>query len=1046
MTTGAQLASITSKKIMSSEDFGARMLSYLRGLATDNMQLRWPQGSFQTALTLSGAVDSISVDGTSQATDGLGHLLDPTLTPFTLTAAFANATGVTYEVGLAWIDEPADVQVNPRTGLPEYTYYVEEIGEEAEPDSVVLAGGGNLTFTVNSVTLSGDDNSGRTVRVFKKTPGPGATTKAVAIQELTVSYSAPNNTITTTDGQLMGQATGSVSLDASDYLVQLVGVSIKSGTTISGTDPGYCFIGTVLGNGPAATPVTFDITGQNVNQASAASEIGIIPVTGPAPISWAISATDVQSAFQEVVDDLGVKGSATLGSALIGVRPADFTTSAIGNPSTDGGGLGTTGDGDEPDSVLDALTNADAAIVASRAFTATLSSGHASVRQTADFVGASSIDQVNALGGGGRFLVHPHGSTDYEFSAQGGLGGSGNFPYVEGASGVLPHIAVPDTAAAEHTLYGSFKRLRFKTNDATFAWALDGGAAGRNTVFMDDCFVESGHSVWRGFSGESFPQRKVVIRNTEFGPGTAAGLFDAALKILGAGTGANMSGAIVFENCLIRGPHSSSTSVGVVDISNFVGNAWIGIGSITFRDCLILHDNDPDINTVRINNCHIPVTFDNCEIRGVAQQTVSIVRLGATAAPHVNFFNTKIYSPHGARAIEGEVVKGRWYGLDVIYGSTTRTSAFTTQQLISVVCQNVSGWTAARLDVRDMKVRIDDSVNPSAQVGALIEFGGSGGTQDTAHRNCHIDGLYIECETNYVLNNSLVTIHGSFQGDACSVRNLNVRLPDNGFTASTVTNGSTRAAAVELLGVATSDVPLYAHGIYITNLEKQNANQSALVGILCRHVHGGNFQIQITGGTNDIGAGVHIDEDAAADGDDVGTMLSQLQFGVAGTGSTEYLDAPCTVEAPCVLRDLSFLGTKDSYTAGGIGAVKCITGAHNVIIDGIHGVGGTSAAFDETTIVDLGAGSGNQLFKLAVDNTQATGRTTAHIIGTGTLQRIGNCWIRSDGSDHAGYINLTGNGSYTHDNMLISNDATTPTVTNSGTGATDADNQTRVSL
>ena len=158
MTTGAKLASITLKKLMGFEDFGARMLDYLRGLNQEATKRTWPEGAFDALMGLSSpGNDQVRIDLNANSdgfiSDGDGHL--PDLKQITRIADFVNTTAVTFEVGAGYITTPRQIQINPRTGKPEFGHLEEQIGESTVPD-VVTDNGGTITFDLNGL-LGTDD-------------------------------------------------------------------------------------------------------------------------------------------------------------------------------------------------------------------------------------------------------------------------------------------------------------------------------------------------------------------------------------------------------------------------------------------------------------------------------------------------------------------------------------------------------------------------------------------------------------------------------------------------------------------------------------------------------------------------------------------------------------------------------------------------------------------------------------------------------------------------------------------------------------------------
>lgn len=261
MATGTTFAAVTEKRLFGTADMRDRLLGHLRTLIQESFEKSFRGGCvYDSALSLvSGGNDAVTISGTSLATDGHGHLLDVATSGFASTLRFQNTAAVQYEVGLHYAEVPSGIQINPRTGLPEFVGWDEQVGESGTPNLVTDNGNGTITFRVNSVTESGVSNAGRKVRVYKNIPGPNATTEAVAIEELTVSWTGSNNEVTT--AAAFGQDT--VSTTAADYTVVLMGPTIKRNTSLYDVD-GYAFLGTVTGGGAGSPPSGYDITDQDV--------------------------------------------------------------------------------------------------------------------------------------------------------------------------------------------------------------------------------------------------------------------------------------------------------------------------------------------------------------------------------------------------------------------------------------------------------------------------------------------------------------------------------------------------------------------------------------------------------------------------------------------------------------------------------------------------------------------------------------------------------------------------------------------------------------
>lgn len=342
MTTGAELASFDSKKIIGRVDFEDRMLRYLQQSGWDSTARLFIKGTFDLKCSLTGLAQQFRIElngnGEAKVHDGAGRIID--LAAISRDVLFENTAAVTYEIGARYIEAPSGIAINPRNGKPQFVKKIEAIGTEADPNGVTN-NGSTLTFDVDSLfeasgTIS--DNAQRLVRVFKKTPADGALTEPVAIQTIAIVYGGVNE-ITTAD--LMGQSVASV--DPADYTVQLVGPIVLRDTASNrpSNQSDAWFGGTAVGVGGAGIPVVFDITGQGLILAQSAALTSLNPFTKTnGQILWGIAATDVQAGIEELVSDLQIFDVTNdTGAHKIGIDRQPFGTRAFSTGGQDWGGL-----------------------------------------------------------------------------------------------------------------------------------------------------------------------------------------------------------------------------------------------------------------------------------------------------------------------------------------------------------------------------------------------------------------------------------------------------------------------------------------------------------------------------------------------------------------------------------------------------------------------------------------------------------------------------------------------------------------------------------
>lgn len=256
MATGAEFVSFNPKRLLGREDFADRFLGYLTTLNQDVSRAAYRKdGVFDSPLGLSAdGADKFKIDGTSQAVDGDGHILDPAASGYSTGIQFQNTNTVVYDVALHYAEKPEGIQINPRSGEPEFVSFVEAIGERADPTSVAVAGNG-LNVNINSVCEAGVSHAGRKCLVWKTTPGSDAILESIAIEELTVQWNGSSNYVLT--AAQFGQATPSTT--PAHYQVLLLGPTVRRNTSLFNI-PGYCFVGKVTGAGGGNPPTTFDVT------------------------------------------------------------------------------------------------------------------------------------------------------------------------------------------------------------------------------------------------------------------------------------------------------------------------------------------------------------------------------------------------------------------------------------------------------------------------------------------------------------------------------------------------------------------------------------------------------------------------------------------------------------------------------------------------------------------------------------------------------------------------------------------------------------------
>ena len=777
MGTTDRRANITNKKLLGTEDLRDRILGYLQNLNVESVQARFDvDGVFNTAMTLSGGTDTVTLNGTQRTTDGLGHVLTPSrlsdqpaglFTAPTTTVQFENALGIVYGVGARYAEIPIQVAINPRTGAPEYLGYEETIGESGTPTSVTDNGNGTITFDLSSVTETGVDYSGLRCIVFLNTPAAGGVNIATAVEELVVSFANPTNSITTSG--TLGQTT--VSTAAADYTVVVMGLTTRRNFDLEASS-NHVFFGTVTGAGAGNTPTTFDTSNQRLLRTF--QDATQIVVT---PYQW-ITATNVQSALQQIVDNLGDTGTVTPGATRVGVNPSNWAPiTGDGVPATVAwGGIGNITDGTFPDvasrSLQNVLDQVDLAVRRRQSWTRTITENR------------NNIEADTQL-------------TDFENVAMTGAG-YGDFWIRDGSN---PYII--NTTTTENRLFceNPNQDLESPGSNATNAFRqLRGGVMSSgggellftSTVVLEDLEVERDVL---DFSFASAPYPSYHLKNCRVEGGTSG------TPALTVGGGNTESAYFIAENCYFEGRLDLNGGDDALIIfrncefrqegAQSIINDPNARGRIIFENCHFLGastSNDQRILNVGTFTSTTEIVFKNCEFEDFWKSGIDFEEVTLINCIYVS---GSLWSGNVAASFCMTLTSCYVYGLNIIMGDWDAVTATGRTELISFT--NSAGRRRAIHDVSISAV--GTSVFPTRPFyanGVTIDgldliLGFGRGSLDTTW--CEIFG----CQgTNWSINSpsyfpATTTACPGFRIASCEATNVNCSISDNGVTSEPTT-------------------------------------------------------------------------------------------------------------------------------------------------------------------------------------------------------------------------------------------------------------------
>jgi hypothetical protein len=329
--TGNFLTRFYNKKITSFVEWRDRFLYWARDAVYD-LRKAFLKSSLLSAVTVSGAGNNtiqFAAVGLVEGYDSGGEKIKVTLASLGTVAVPAQAA-TTWSVGFRQSLVETGVEINPRTGQPEYEAFQHILGASGTPDVYSLVGG-KIRLQVNSV-LHGNfgapvhDYTGRQVRVWLKAKdqgglGPLSPDPAVAFETRTVFFSGGNNWIEL--AAALGQTSNST--NPADYVVLALGPVVIEGAL----DPDDALPVCQFQNVAAANPITsFDHSVQRVVTFSLADLADVLRKDshGRTKIRVVADPSDINEPQIEVIgNNSGAQGFAVDETGAVNIDPDSAT-------------------------------------------------------------------------------------------------------------------------------------------------------------------------------------------------------------------------------------------------------------------------------------------------------------------------------------------------------------------------------------------------------------------------------------------------------------------------------------------------------------------------------------------------------------------------------------------------------------------------------------------------------------------------------------------------------------------------------------------------
>lgn len=910
MTTGSKFTNFTNKRVLGYGDLGERFLYHLRASHIESVKSRWDvDGHFNTKATAAGSTtDTLEVSSTDRCTDGAGHIMDISLAT-TKTAKFANGSGDTYYVALTYCEIPEGVQVNPRTGKPEYTAYREDIGHQVEPDAVVDNGNGTITFTIDTALEgAGIDDAGRTVMVWMKTLADGALTKAIAIETCTSVYSGGNNKITTVGN--LGQT--SVNTLPSNYQVVVMGPRVTRYLNLA-SEAAHCFVGTIVGNGPAATPGSADTTLANLLKTfQDASQIAYIP-------HGFITQTNVQTAIDQMVDIISSVAPSG-GTAYVGTNATVYQPKAWATNTSAGGGVGNQADGTfgGPGTTAYAvLLEMEQAVRRRRGWTATYAKQAGSPPRT---IADKVADDLSAIQAG----THAVGGNFWLQSVGGHAIDDVGYTIANAAWSGVPHIVGEECgfddellkiAITKHSAagaiedYGHFERVYFR-GDAS-APVITGGLHGHDFTAIDFGFK----ATYLRIGDTNVGGRPFYLRNgvSVAESGETVGASTATLPITSGAHDDYFHGLV--ENMVLRHPPTTQTSPAVpqavVELGANTTN-YASQGPLVFKSCVFISTvNKPAITGA---GCFHKVVFENCHFFDTTGFDAFLVDV---ANCHVEFRGCVFYAIRGNGV---RIAQSRGCMVDCVIITGADTAASDPQ------AATIHGHVDEQFTVRNLRVLLGSaSIRTAVAVNPPVEMGSQGHGSLTAGQNLYVDGLFVaQLAGAEVHRSEMVLLWGSHRDDRANVYN-NVVVDLFGATTSNSLTKHASFLGFPVVGILTDNKARpKVFGLSVRNFSHPSVNaDKALIVAKNAEIYGVHAHI-LAAGTSLLRAMLNVEGNVDVHG---GQLDSPGLRSVGGF----ILFSGENNEVHAVHSDTPVL--TDGGTAGTSGYVRFITDGHNRLAD-----------------------------------------------------------------------------------------------------------------
>lgn len=498
-----------------------------------------------------------------------------------------------------------------------------------------------------------------------------------------------------------------------------------------------------------------------------------------------------------------------------------YTAAALSDSG--GGGLGTAVVG-----INEALTSADAQVVARRAFTAVLTDGGTN-SEGGDYDSANAIDNIDSFTFGGRFLLR---RGRYTWSSVTSLAKPNVtvigelYQWDSSVNSDVTGVEIPSGALADFDLSGVWKNVIFSSEHATFRYDFQ-NVDFENVEVQAGTALISGPVTWRGGGTTGS-----LLGNS---PTNQYGLEINDVTADPWGT---------IEDCLFSSPPSGGSQTASVFLDGIAPSSTDTQKGLVFRNCVFRTPFASGCDALRVTSCTGPMVFENCTFVG-SDGGYALNITGGTGG--IRFVQCEFYSAYGMVVYSNG---------NVTYDDCHFESGSTAPTTWAAMAKFLAG---SRLNNCTFSVGTSSiESNPASATAPVIEFGAS------SFSRVYLRDVKVTLPSTWHGYTPVVVYGENALDDSVTVDHLVIEAGLGGPASDRTTNGILGFAGVlELVGTnafpSVVDQGLRARNVSVVGIGVSAATDSGcVVGMRNCEVDGLLVDGDSSPGAGSVGSGAGV--------------------------------------------------------------------------------------------------------------------------------------------------------------------------------------------